>query len=309
MSLLLDKQHSMPVYLQLKEVLQSQIEQGVYGLHQQLPSERYLCEHYNLSRMTARRALQELIAAGLAYTQTGKGTFVSHNPNVEIKTINPPSYCGLLTHYRQNLIAYLLSFRATEAEQLIREALASFPSEMIAIELFLSVMRQTEQQWQQGQIELLAHNYTITTIRSQLIALTNPSTPPPTPKAHLLLACAPDDQHEIGLLALAFSLRRRGYQVTYLGNHTVAHDLPKVISLVRPDMVCFSAATLQAAKQLASLSYVMAAHQPRFTFGGVAFCNQPSLSKDVAGTYLGDTLETAIAQIEDLYQESVMAYE
>lgn len=298
MSLLLDKQHSMPVYLQLKEVLQSQIEQGVYGLHQQLPSERFLCEHYNLSRMTARRALQELIAAGLAYTQTGKGTFVNHNPKVESKTINPPSYCGLLTQYRQNLIAYLLSFRAAEAEYLIREALANCPSEIIALELFLSVMRQTELLWQQGQIELLAHNYAITTIRSQLVALTNTSTPPPTPKNHLLLACAPDDQHEIGLLALAFSLRRRGYQVTYLGNHTVAHDLPKVITLVRPDMVCFSAATSAAAKQLASLSHVLVAQKLPFVFGGVAFCQHPTFIKEVAGQYLGDTLEAAITQIE-----------
>ena len=72
----LDKQHPRPIYLQLKEVLQCRIEQGSYFPHQKLPSERELCRHHNLSRMTARRALQALITEGYAYTRVGKGTFV-----------------------------------------------------------------------------------------------------------------------------------------------------------------------------------------------------------------------------------------
>lgn len=85
----LDKQHPVPVYLQLKQLLQNQIEQGVYQPHQKLPSERDLCQYHNLSRMTARRALQELVAEGLAYTRLGKGTFVANkskiNPGVSNK--------------------------------------------------------------------------------------------------------------------------------------------------------------------------------------------------------------------------------
>jgi DNA-binding transcriptional regulator YhcF (GntR family) len=77
----LDKQHSVPIYIQLKQLLRRQIEHGVYLPHQKLPSERDLSQRYNLSRMTARRALQELISEGLAYTQLGKGTFVANKPN------------------------------------------------------------------------------------------------------------------------------------------------------------------------------------------------------------------------------------
>ena len=40
----LDKQHPVPVYLQLKEMLRNQIEQGIYFSHQKLPSERDLCQ-------------------------------------------------------------------------------------------------------------------------------------------------------------------------------------------------------------------------------------------------------------------------
>ena len=73
----LDKQHPRPVYIQLKEILRGKIENGFYLSHQKLPSERDLCQRHQLSRMTARKALKSLIAEGFAYTQVGKGTFVS----------------------------------------------------------------------------------------------------------------------------------------------------------------------------------------------------------------------------------------
>jgi MerR family transcriptional regulator, light-induced transcriptional regulator len=37
----------------------------------------------------------------------------------------------------------------------------------------------------------------------------------PSPAA--LLACVPGEQHELGLLAFGIALRRRGWQITYLG--------------------------------------------------------------------------------------------
>ena len=65
-----------PLYVQLTEYLQYQIRSGAYGSGCKLPSERELAEEFNVSRMTARQALQQLVQNGLAYSQVGKGTFV-----------------------------------------------------------------------------------------------------------------------------------------------------------------------------------------------------------------------------------------
>ena len=65
-----------PLYVQLTEYLQYQIRSGAYGSGYKLPSERELAEQFNVSRMTARQALQQLVQNGLAYSQVGKGTFV-----------------------------------------------------------------------------------------------------------------------------------------------------------------------------------------------------------------------------------------
>ena len=252
----LDKQHPRPVYLQLKELLQNQIEQGVYLCHQQLPSERYLCQRHNLSRMTVRRALQALIAEGFAYTQAGKGTFVGHISNTCYgfpDSHQKPGTNGSLpaaTDFKQKLIAPLLSFDCVGVEHTVREALAVHSLETVAGRLFFETLQNLEQKWYRGEISLLVHNYAITTLRSQLIAMVNASIMPKTgPK--VLLACAPEDQHEIGLLLLALNLRRRGFVVVYLGSNLYADEFCQVIDTVQPQLVCISAATDQSATNLA----------------------------------------------------------
>jgi GntR family transcriptional regulator len=65
-----------PLYLQLKSSLIDEINSGGYAPDQRLPSERELCERYNVSRITVRQAMSELIRDGMVYAVVGKGTFV-----------------------------------------------------------------------------------------------------------------------------------------------------------------------------------------------------------------------------------------
>lgn len=73
----LDKHGAVPLYLQLKRLIESQIVGGSLTPHSRVPSERELSEQFGISRMTARQALAELIQEGRLYTSAGKGTFVA----------------------------------------------------------------------------------------------------------------------------------------------------------------------------------------------------------------------------------------
>lgn len=73
----LNKQGAVPLYLQLKKLLELEISRGALPPHSRIPSERELSEQYAISRMTARQALLELISEGRLYTSAGKGTFVA----------------------------------------------------------------------------------------------------------------------------------------------------------------------------------------------------------------------------------------
>lgn len=66
-----------PLYIQIKDLLQRQIEEGSIAVDDRLPSERELAEAYGVSRMTARQALQLLQQSGFSRTQVGKGTYAT----------------------------------------------------------------------------------------------------------------------------------------------------------------------------------------------------------------------------------------
>ncbi|HEX6290732.1 MAG TPA: GntR family transcriptional regulator [Herpetosiphonaceae bacterium] len=74
---MLNKHSPVPLYLQLKKLLEAQVASGDLPPHGRVPSERELSEQYDISRMTARQALTELIQEGRLYTSRGKGTFVA----------------------------------------------------------------------------------------------------------------------------------------------------------------------------------------------------------------------------------------
>ena len=66
-----------PRFRQIVDVLRKEITDGNLAEHTALPSERVVAEDYDVSRMTARRALEVLEAEGLAYSEGRRGRFVS----------------------------------------------------------------------------------------------------------------------------------------------------------------------------------------------------------------------------------------
>ncbi len=74
---MIDKSQPMPLYYQVKESLLEKIKSGQFCVGDLVPSETELQENYQVSRITIRRAVQELVSEGYLYTQQGKGTFVS----------------------------------------------------------------------------------------------------------------------------------------------------------------------------------------------------------------------------------------
>ncbi|MSP12098.1 MAG: GntR family transcriptional regulator [Chloroflexi bacterium] len=73
----LKRNNPIPLYIQLYETLRREIQADRLKPDEQLPSERELCERYEVSRMTVRQALVDLGREGLVYSRVGKGTFVS----------------------------------------------------------------------------------------------------------------------------------------------------------------------------------------------------------------------------------------
>ena len=76
-SLKLTENPSLPLYLQVEATLKEMIEDTVYSADEQIPSERELSDQLGVSRMTVRRAIQNLIWHGLLERRSTSGTYVS----------------------------------------------------------------------------------------------------------------------------------------------------------------------------------------------------------------------------------------
>lgn len=68
---------NLPAYARIKQYLRNKIESGMWMPGDAVPSENQLCREYNVSRMTARRALHELSEEGLLVRNPGIGSFVA----------------------------------------------------------------------------------------------------------------------------------------------------------------------------------------------------------------------------------------
>ena len=66
-----------PLYHQIYVLLREQILDGIYGAQALVPTEQELTHRFNVSRITAKRALDELAAEGLVVRRRGRGTSVA----------------------------------------------------------------------------------------------------------------------------------------------------------------------------------------------------------------------------------------
>lgn len=74
---MLNKESSIPLHVQLANLLRERLVRRELAPHDRLPSERELCQHFGISRITVRQALSELAQEGLVYASVGKGTYVA----------------------------------------------------------------------------------------------------------------------------------------------------------------------------------------------------------------------------------------
>ncbi|EGD45876.1 transcriptional regulator, GntR family [Ruminiclostridium papyrosolvens DSM 2782] len=79
---MINKFSSIPLYLQLKDLIIKKIEDNEFPANSQIPSEQDLCQMYDISRPTVRQAVSELTNSGYLYKEKGKGTFVYGRKNV-----------------------------------------------------------------------------------------------------------------------------------------------------------------------------------------------------------------------------------
>lgn len=91
-----------PLYQLVKEAIRTAIDAGSFKPGEQIPSTKELGEQLSVSLVTAHRALQELVAAGVLQRAQGRGTFVHDRYHDQTRTLSEYRV-GLLFHREASL--------------------------------------------------------------------------------------------------------------------------------------------------------------------------------------------------------------
>jgi GntR family transcriptional regulator len=86
----LDHNDNSPLYMQVARKLIKDVRDGLYQVDQALPSERVLSERLDVSRVTARKAIDQLVEQGLVVRKRGSGNYIA--PRIEQPLSNLSSF-------------------------------------------------------------------------------------------------------------------------------------------------------------------------------------------------------------------------
>jgi len=113
-----------PLYYQIEQDLLRQIDKGELKPGDQLPSEAQISRQYGVSRITARRALENLVQQGIVYSRQGIGSFVAYARIREMSGFRSFSEDITAKGYRPSSRVVELSLEEPEADVARRLQLA-----------------------------------------------------------------------------------------------------------------------------------------------------------------------------------------
>lgn len=208
------------------------------------------------------------------------------------------------TTLQSELLQALLTFDETAAEQVLAEAFALYPMELIGENLITPVLVEIGERWHRREITVTREHYASALLQQQLAAILR-TAPRPNKKFLIWVMCGPGEDHEIGAMLLTIYLRRAGYQAQYLGKNIMAADLISDVGYYQPALILLSAATEETAQRLGSLTAALnqlTSFRPIVGYGGRIFQQQPTLRNQITGIYMGDSAYEAVANTEELLE-------
>lgn len=119
----LDKSSAIPVYYQLAKMIEKDILAGNFKQGELIPAEHDFASTLGISRMTVRRAISELIAAGMVYSEKGKGTFVA-KPKLDEVEFELEQFDEEIPKKGMNKNIKLLEAKIVKADEILAEKLS-----------------------------------------------------------------------------------------------------------------------------------------------------------------------------------------
>jgi DNA-binding transcriptional MerR regulator len=137
------------------------------------------------------------------------------------------------------LVNSLLEFDENQAHEYLNHAFSLYSIDKVAIDILGTVLVQVGDLWEKGTITSGHEHFASSFLRSRIghIMFTLP-TNAYLPK--VLAVCGPNESHELGLLIFTLYIRKKGFEVIYLGASIEPNDIDVILKQIKPKFLFLS---------------------------------------------------------------------
>lgn len=247
---------------------------------------------YTNADLTDLHWIADRLDAGLSLGDSVTLWRASHNEATTQQRPPQPGAAG-------TLVDSLLEYDSRSATSMLEDILTDSRLDDVLVDVLQPALRELGAKWECGEATVEQEHFVTNFFRGRLLSWIHAFSSPNEPRGRAIAACAPDEQHEVGLLMLSLLLQVRGWSVSYLGQRVPGERLGEAITAIRPDVVLFSATRSDHAKLLADVIRSIPNNGARFFFGGQAFSLEPELVAEMPGTVLVGDARQAVERICD----------
>jgi methanogenic corrinoid protein MtbC1 len=137
----------------------------------------------------------------------------------------------------------LVRFDETSAQRTLERLFAAFTPTTVTRDVLLPYMHDLGEQWDAGRVSIAQEHFATNFFQARLLALARGWDRGLGPRA--LLACAPNEQHALALIAFGIALHELGWRITYLGADTPIETLSEVAEIIHPELTVVAAVMRQ----------------------------------------------------------------
>lgn len=187
---------------------------------------------YSLADLERVRRMREHMDGGLAAAEAA--TLATRAPvrqGASAAAASPPAA-------RAELAAALDAFDEPAAQAVIDRQLATSTLDAFLEDVVLPYLHELGERWQRGEASVAQEHFASSVLRGRLLGLARGWGLGLGPLA--LLACLPDEHHELGLVAFGLALRARGWRIGYFGSDAPLDTVARAARELRPDLVVLS---------------------------------------------------------------------
>jgi DNA-binding transcriptional MerR regulator len=150
---------------------------------------------------------------------------------------------------RDELATALQNFDEGAAHALFDSLLARVSIDTLLRDVVVPYLHELGERWERGEVSIAQEHFSSTLLRGRLLGLARGWSQGIGPAA--VLACAPGEQHDLGLLAFGIALRAHGWRIVYLGPDTPIASVTDAVRKCKADLAVVSAVNPRAFRRCA----------------------------------------------------------